>query len=244
MKDKAEMLKTKIDQGFTELLIVPFGMKLDNLIEKYKKVILKHHKEGKLFATKKDPTDPDEPLKLDTKQPIYAWDNYKNADTEGKLVYYPKEFTTENHQGKTKQELLNEEKQGFHILLVEDLPNIHREGNGLSTGLEIKRNQLEAGQTPNEYLEKIQTEEQYQNEQGQTPEDQIAYAIYYLEKHNQVIDDYSGKGSASYQLGAYFSASGNVPRSCWSRGGRRVVLYGGSPGDRSSGDGARSGVRV
>jgi hypothetical protein len=40
MRENKEILKTKIEQGFTKLLIVPFGMKLDDLIEKYKQVIL------------------------------------------------------------------------------------------------------------------------------------------------------------------------------------------------------------
>ena len=241
IKEKAEILKTKTEQGFTELLIVPFGMKLDTLIEKYGQVILKHHKEGKLFATKKDPTDKDQPLALDTKQPVYAWDGYKNADTEGKLVYYPKEFTKENHQGKTKRELLQEEKQGFHVMLVEDLPNIPREGKGVETS---GRKQLEAKQTPNQYLEELQTQTEYQNEVGQTPEDQIAYAIYYLEQHNQVIDDYAGNGSASYQVGAYFPDSDHVPYGYWNRDDQQAGLDRYNPTFQYSSIGARAGVRI
>ncbi|MBI5306430.1 hypothetical protein HZB04_02510 [Candidatus Wolfebacteria bacterium] len=105
IRENKEMLKTKTEQGFNQLLIVPFGMKLDDLIEKYKKVILKHHKEGKLLATKENPSDPDESLGLDENQPVWVWDGYKNADSDGKLFYFPKEFSS-NHQGKTKQEIL------------------------------------------------------------------------------------------------------------------------------------------
>jgi hypothetical protein len=236
---KGEILKTKIEQGFTKLLIVPFGMKLDDLIEKYSQVILEHHKAGTLLATKEKPTDPDEALELDENQPAWKWDGYNNADIEGKLVYFPKEFS-QNHQGKTKEELIKEQG-GWNILLIEDLPNIPRAGKGK---IIQNRKQLEANKTPNEYLQTLQTDKQYQNESGMTPEDQVSYAITHLEQTNQVIDDYSGKGSASYQLGAYFAASGGVPHACWNRGFRQAFLGRPDPGNRYSGLGARGAVRV
>jgi len=49
------------------------------------------------------------------------------------------------------------------------------------------------------------------------PEDQIAYAILYLEQTSRVIDDWLGKGSISYQTGAYFPASYGVPGAGWYR---------------------------
>ena len=236
---KEEILKTKTEQGFTKLLIVPFGMKLDELIEKYSKVILKHHKAGKLLATKENPKDPDEPLELDENQPVWKWEGYDNADIEGKLVYFPREFS-QNHQGKTKKEILKEQG-GWNIILIEDLPNIPREGKGK----EIKaRKQFEANKTPNEYLKTLQTDKQYEHEQGMTPEDQITYAITHLEQTNQVIDDYSGKGSISYQLGAFFTASGNVPNASWDRGVRQAVLSGNDPVGSLPDFGARGVVRV
>jgi len=240
MREKQEVLKTKTEQGFTNLLIVPFGMKLDDLIERYKQVILKHHKAGKLFATKKEPKEPDKPLELDEKEPVWAWGKYKNADTEGELVYYPKEFFQENHQGKTKKEIL--EKEGaWNILFIEELPNIPREGKGETIG---ERKQLEANKTPKEYLNALQDESIYQNETGMTPEDQLVYALIHLEQTNQVIDDYSGHGSASYQLGAYFPASDDVPNAYWNRDDRQVYLHGYSPGYSGSDDGLRSAVKV
>lgn len=93
MRENKEMLKTKTEQGFNQLLIVPFEMKLDDLIEKHKQVILKHHKEGKLLTTKKNPTDPDELLELDESEPIWIQKEYNNTDINGELVYFPKEFS-------------------------------------------------------------------------------------------------------------------------------------------------------
>jgi len=78
---------------------------------------------------------------------------------------------------------------------IETLPNIPRAGKGK----ELKgRKQLEAGLSPRKYLETLRTDPQYKNESGMTPEDQITYAMLYLEQTNQVVDDWQGKGSLSY----------------------------------------------
>ena len=240
MRENKEMLKTKIEQGFSQLLIVPFGMKLDDLIEKYKQVILKHYQEGKLLATKEKPSDPDEPLELDEKEPVWVWYEYQNADRRRELVYFPEKFS-ENHQGKTKQEILKKQG-GWNILFIEDLPNIPRKDKGK----DIKgRKQLEAGLTPNKYLETLKTSSVYKNETGMTPEEQIIYAIKYLEQTNQVIDDYSGKkGSLSFQLGAYFPASDRTPEAYWDRDFRKVALGRGGPKFSDPRGGVRSAVRV
>jgi len=240
MKKNKEVLKTKAEQGFQKLLIVPFGMKLDDLIEKYGEVILKHHKEGKLFATKKKPSDSDESLGFDENQPVWRWYGFDGADTKGKLVYYPKEFS-KNHQGKTKKQVLDQTKQGFNILLIEDLPNIPKEGEGETTK---GRKQLETNKNPREYLKAIQTNPTYQNEQGMTPEDQIVYAITHLEQTNQVIDDYKGNGSTSWQLGGYFHASGDAPVARLDRGDRPgITLSGNNPGVCFFGYGVRTEVK-
>ena len=237
-----EMILEKMEQGFTKLVMEPFAYSFDSLSEKYKKTILKHYKEGKLFATKEKSTDPDESLSLDENEPLWRWeDGYKNCDREDKIVYFPKEFGN-NHGGKTKKELLTlDPKNAWSIWLLEDMPNISREGKGKEIG---KRKQLEANKSPNDYLKKIQTESEYKNESGLTPEADITYAITELEERNQVINDYDGKGSISYQVGAYFVSSGAVPYSCWDRDRRRAYLGGSNPTDQHSLYGVRSGVRV
>lgn len=235
---KKELIEKKQEQGFTKLLIVPFGMELNDLIEKYQQVILKHHKDKKLFATKKNPEEEDELLELDEKEPVWAWDNYKDADLNGKLVYFPKELS-ENHEGKTKREIISEQG-GWQVILVEDMPNIPREGKGVT----IKnRKQFEAGATPNDYLKELKEKDQYHGESGMTPEEQIIYGLTHLEEKNQVVDDWQGNGSVSYQLGAYF-VSGVVPGAVWFRGGRRVGLGGRDPGGRDDFCGVRSAVRT
>ena len=244
IEENKEIFETKIRQGFTDLNIVPFGTSLQKLINIMEKAILKHHQEGKLFTARKNLEDENEPLQkleLDENQPLYKWEGYENADTEGKLVYYPQEFTKDNHQGKTKREILAETQKGFIVILQEKNPNIPKENQGeIING----RKRLEANKTSNDYLKLLQTEEQYQNEQGKTPEEWITKFLTTLEKHNQVIDDYQGNGRASFQLGAYFSSSDLVPFCDWYRDNRRANLYRSYPRFQNGNSGASSSARV
>ena len=242
LEAKKEMILEKMEQGFIKLIIEPFAYSFDALSEKYKKAIVQHHKDGKLLATKENPTDPDEKLELDTNQPLWRWeDGYSKCDTEDKIVYFPKEFS-KNHGGKTKKELLaSDSSNAWRIWLVENTPNIPREGKGKEVG---KRHQLEANKSPTEYLKLLQTKSEYKNESGLTPEADIMYALTNLEETNQVTNDYQGKGSISYQVGAYFLSSGSVPDSGFSRGARLAILGGDIPSIRDSGFGFRPGVRV
>ena len=270
IREKRDVLEKKADEGFTKLLIVPFGMKLDDLIEKYGQLILKHYadmpdpndpskritdpQKTKLFATKENDSDPDEPLKLNTATPVWKWDKYENADVNGTLVYDPKEFDKDNHQGKTKTEILaatqgksspafvqsTAGKPAWRIVMVEQDPNIPRKTKGKEIG---GRKRLEANETPNEYLSLI-GKDQYENESGTTPEEWLMQAISYLEEKNQVIDDYQGKGSITYNTGAYFPGSGSVPGAYWSRGDRQADLDRDVPTNRDGDIGARSAVRV
>lgn len=242
LEAKKEMVLEKMEQGFTKIVIEPFAYSFDTLSEKYKKAILDHHKNGKLLATKEKPTDPDEPLALDENEPLWRWeDGYSHCDTEDKLVYFPKEFS-KNHGGKTKRELLaSDTSNGWNVWILEDLPNIPKEGKGQEVG---KRKQLEANKTPSEYLKFLQTKSEYKNESGLTPEADVMYALTNLEETNQVTNDYDGKGSISYQIGGYFPSSGYVPHSCWRRVIRRADLGGRDPTLRRSRYGVRVGVRV
>ena len=194
-------------------------------------------------------SDTGEPLELDESQPVWLRDEYANADVSGSLVYFPQEFS-KNHQGKTKREILKEQGgfpasrsfgAGWNVLLLEDLPNIPRAGKGK----ELKgRKQLEAGGSAQDFLKALQTNPQYKNESGMTPEDQIVYAILHLEQTNQVIDDWQDKGSISYQLGSYFPVSDDVPYAYWGRWGRQACLDRYDPANSSSIIGARGTVRI
>lgn len=238
VREQAEELETKTGQGFNKLLLVPVAQPLDKLKQMYGDLLLAHHQRGQLFNSEGKPQD------LDTSEPVWAWDQYKNADIEGKLVYYPKSFESQ-HRGITKQELLTETLNspfpGWEVKLVEDLPNLPARGDGETIG---GRKQVEAGNSPREYLKQPQTDSQYQNEDGFTPDDWLTEAIVHLEATNQVLDDWQGKGKISYLTGSYFPASDEVPLAYFRRDSRRAYLAGDNPGYRYGDYSVRRSVRV
>ena len=172
----------------------------------------------RLLATKKDATDPDELLVLDTADPLYVWDRYLDADTKGTLVYFPTEFDqdAEIHQGKTKKQLLKDTEQGFQILLIEQNPIIPAAGTNEIIGTKQPRKRLAAGDTPDAYLETLQTQPEYKYEQGLTPEAWMTQFLLHLEETNQVIDDREKNSKANLNIGGWFPASSHfVPLSFW-----------------------------
>ena len=228
-------IKQKIDQGFTRLLIVPFGTSLDTLRSKTGELIKKHKKANKLLA------EDGSSLELDTATPLWAWDGYNNADKSGALVYYPEHFDKENHNGTTKTELLSGAQPsqansstpntnpfpGYRILLIQEDTQIPREGKGTA---KAGRDSLEAGKSPNDYLELLKTDQSYSKELGLTPEDWLTLFATNLTEKNKVINDWqSNKDSINYLVGSYFPGSDRVPRAYWGRGGRRARLDRGGP---------------
>lgn len=256
MKEQKEKYQTKFNQGFTQIQLTPFGLPIEMLAAKLEEQILKHYNEGKLFATKFNPTDPNESLQLDTNQPLFTWDGWidkskpigeQGADVSGQCVYYAQNFDPTNHQGKTKQQILDHQRQtndpfaGWQVKLIEPSPNIPREGKGKEIG---GRKQLETNKTPEEYQELFQTDPRYQHEHGETNEDWITRFLTHLEQTNQVIDDFQGKGSATYLHGSYNLASRHLGRGDWNRGYRQAYLGRSDPRDRYSGIGCRSAVGI
>ena len=247
IRQNPEKYQAKIEQGFNQILMVPLAMPLDRQIEILKQNILKHHQQGKLLATKKNPADIDEPLDLDITDPVWVWDNWPGSDVSGQTVYFPKSFDKNNHQGKTKQELLNRQNNnqspipGWQVLLLESNPNIPAEGQGQTIG---GRRQLEAGKTPNEYLKLLQTDPKYANEQGLTIEAWLTLFISRLEQTNEVTDDWQDKGKVCYLIGSFNSSSAGLADGRWGRSDRQAGLRGASPGNRSDNYGLRSAVGV
>lgn len=219
--EKLIWLEQKAIQGFTKLMLIPIAMSLDVLINKYKIIVLKHRQENTMSSA--DGTK----LETDPEESLYVWEEYKQVDSEGTLIYYPKQFNQIAHQGLTKGELISQNGP-WEVRLIEDLPNLPGRGQGQTLG---GRKQLEANQTPVQYLKILQTDPVYQHEQGPTPELWLIKAITYLEQTNQQIDDYQGLDKASYLIGSYFSSYDYVPHGYWSRDLRLANLNGGKPGN-------------
>ena len=224
-RSKKMILEEKTGQGFTKLLITPFGVSLNQIHEKVAQAIVRHVKEGKFFATKKDPNDPNEALvelAIDENEPVWTWEKYKNADINGTLVYEVMNFSGKD-KGKTKREMLEQSGDGWHISFFEDTPNLPREKEGKTMG---KRTQFEANKSPVEYLALLQNEKNtdYANEQGFTPEDWAMYFLSHLEETNQIIDDYEGAGNVSWCISGYFPENSGVPTACFIRSVKQVRI--------------------
>ena len=238
LKERAEALDIKVAQGFVKLRLVPIAMPLGTLKQLYGEQLKTHHQNHQLFDSN------GQPVNLDRETPVWAWEEYHNADVEGKLVYYPKSFDQNNHGGMTKQELiaatLNTPFPGWEVGLEEDLPNLPGAGQGQVIG---GRKQIEANQTPTEYLEQPSSPE-YADEEGFTPERELSLAIAELHSTNKVSDDYQGQGKISFLTGAFFPVSGNVPYAYFDRDTRRARLSRFNPDNRSEDCSARRWVRV
>ena len=261
MRDKEELLKQKHQQGFTKMLLVPFGLPLERLTTAYQEQLQEHFNNHQLFLPRNNPEDQDEQqTTVSELNPMYIFEQYPDADlsnttkkqhkTEG-IVYYPQQFTND-HKGHTKQELLTTPppqfhtlSQGWKILFVEDLTHIPRETQGTT---KEQRPQLEANKSPNEYLAHTQdttTENPYQHEQGMTPEDWFILALTNLHTKNEVTDDYASNiGSTCFLTGSYLPSVACVPRAYWDRGDARAGLGGSDAGGRWRDGGSRAVVGV
>jgi len=240
LESKKELVEKKIEQGFTKIILVPFACPIEIIIKKYEEAIIAHHKEGRLLATKENPSDKDEKLDLDLDHPINVWNECKDGDVKNNLIYFPKKYDKKNHQGKTKLELLVDPKNAWQVYLIENMPNIPSVGKGQKIK---RRKQIETDKTPLEYLDMLQTDKIYQGEEGLIPEAELIYAIIYLAETNQVINDWQGHGNVSYELGALVSLE-NIPWLSWDRDFRRADLWKLDIGKKDIHTGARVGVRV
>jgi len=235
--ERREGLSTKHDQGFTKLLLVPFGMSLNILLETLKQFLIEHEKNNRSFN-------------LDADDPLCTWVGYEGADIgdSPKLVYYPQSFTREGHGGKTKAQILKEQAEGqlipalagvagekgerapgwiVHLLQSSSPSNPHspglalipREGKGILQGNLTPRPPLEAGKSSEEYLsilQKAQDDEYspYHGETGMTPEDWIMAFMLHLTETGKPLDDVlNPTNTASYchLTGAFFPFPDYVP---------------------------------
>ncbi len=240
--EKRKLIEKKADQGFAKLQLVPFAMPLTVLIQRYKEVLLKTHKESGIKST--DSTK----LELNTEDPLYVWEDLLQCDNPetspdkqmeyGVTTYDAK--TKEARGGKYKSELLNENPtNAWHITLIEDLPDLPAENQGQTIS---GRKQIEPNKSSKQYLQEFQTNPQYQSESGQTPEEALTTWLTYLQEKKTAIDDYQGQGKINWLVGQYLS--GRVPNFHWNRGSRQPALYGDIPVNSFSNNGCRPSASV
>lgn len=215
---KKEIIKTKKNQGFTKLLIVPFALPLDKIIKKYEEVLRKHYANNNLFA--KDTEGKKIKPELNKENPMNVWSDIESSDIKNFLIYFPENFKKDNNGGKTKNEIITS-GNGWLFLLVEDaeIPK-PRKGRKIS-----KRNELESGKSPEEYLKTIKTNANYENELGLPLEGSIIYAISKLEETNTVTNNWLTDGCIEYCLGSFLATTEDVPWLSWNSDFNRVDIW-------------------
>jgi hypothetical protein len=232
VREQKELLQNKAEQGFIKLLLVPFAANLNSLKTTLAQTLLKHKDNLKDNQGNK--------VELNENNPVYMWEGW----SEEQLAYFPQRLE-QNHGGITKEQAI-QDKGAFHILFMEDLKDIPRQGEGQEKG---NRKQLEAGQTARDYLQTFHNNQPpYDNEEPFTPEAHSWLQITNLEEKQTITDDYDrgsgGTGSTCYLPGAYHAADGVAPYAYWYRGGARVDLDGCNPVVTIGIVGVRAAVRV
>jgi hypothetical protein len=219
-----ELVDRKMRQGFTQLQLTPIAMPTSQLIDLMKAAIIKHAAEGKIYQTRRSPSDPLIPVRVNTEKHIWIWDTLRQALDRDELVYFPQEYSS-NHRGQTKLEVITNGSicavPGWSVGLVESLPIMPQQGQGKTLW---GRRQLEIGYSPREYLQILQTEA-YRGETGKTLEDFITKFLIHLETTNEVSNDVNDK-NALWCLGQYLKITYAelVPTGRWYRDVGRARL--------------------
>jgi hypothetical protein len=242
-----ELVDRKVLQGFTQLQLTPIAMPTSQLIERVKTAIREHAAAGKIIQTKQNSTDADIPVRVNTREPIWIWERVRQAMDTPHLVYFPQAYTVHNHQGFTKEEVMQKTRfcavPGWSVGLIEPLPILPQQGQGEVIG---GRKQLEGYSPPHDYVRTLRTPT-YEGETGWTPEDFLTHFLTQLETTNQVSHDRS-LSNALWLLGSYMpDAGGNrmkslVPVGYWAR--RRLYLSVHRSANRLRACVARSTVRL
>jgi len=212
-----ELVSKKVPQGFDRLEITPLAMPTPLLIDRMKAAILKYAAEGSIYQTRRSPSDPLIPVRINTEKQVWIWETLKQALDTDELVYFPQEYSS-NHGGQTKLEAVNNGRicavPGWSVGLVESLPIMPQPGQGKTLG---GRSQLETGSSPRDYLRTLQAQA-YQGETGKTLEDFITKFLTHLEETNEVSHDVNDD-NALWCLGQYLKVTYAelVPTGRWYR---------------------------
>lgn len=238
-----ELIEAKVGQGFTSLQLTPLAVPLSFLVDRAQWAINRHAKAGKIFQTKAKPSDPDIPVQVNTEEPVWTWNTLSGAFDGDNLVYFPNNYASRGHHGKTKREVMQTPAAcavpGWSVGLVEPHVLLPRSGQGQTVG---GRRQLEIHSSPQDYL-RYMAQPAYRGETGWTPEDFLTHFITRLDATNQISHDWKDQ-SALWLTGSWLPEAGAVPYGHWYRVDRRLDLRASAPDYRYVHWGARSTVRL
>ena len=74
-----ELVGRKVPQGFDRLELTPIAMPTPLLIDRMKAAILKHAAEGKIYQTRRSPSDPLIPVRVNTEKTVWIWGYLKTG---------------------------------------------------------------------------------------------------------------------------------------------------------------------
>lgn len=249
--EQKETLRAKRDQGFTKLLLVPFGMSLGSLLDILEQFLLDYKQTHSTFI-------------LNDMNLLNMW-GYKGADMgdHPELIYNPQTFNSGNYQGQTKVGILEEQRNNpdsfpgweVHFFQLSDPDNLDSLGfasipgecKGTTHGKKFPRLDLEAGQTPREYFSILQEAKNdpaspYYREFGMSLEDWILAFTTHLTETGEPLDNLlNSTGKFCYLLGALFLPHNSVPTAAYSG---QIHLVGDVPDECGNGLGTRSSVRI
>jgi hypothetical protein len=241
------LVDRKRRQGFTRLQLTPLAMPVSQLVERAGSTLIEHATAVKVMQTKQGPSDTDMPARVSTGKAPWIWEKVRQIlDTPG-LVYFPQVYSDGEHQGATKEEVLQDKRfcavSGWSVGFIELLPIMPRPGRGKTKG---GRKQLEVYSTPREYLQALSMPA-YRGETGWTPEDFLTHFTTQLVTTGQVSHA-RYDGNALWLLGAYVPDAGKrglrnlVLVAYWDRG--RMYMSAHRSGNHFRELGARTVVRL
>ncbi len=241
-------IERKMQQGFIQLQITPIAIPISVLIDRVAGSLTRHAAEGNLYQTRQYGSDIDLPVQLNKKEAVWMWARIRSILDTPRLIYFPKEYFPQNHQGLTKEEVFVSKQlcvvPGWSVGLIESDTIMPQPGQGK---ILAGRRQLEGLLHPREFLQ-ILNLPSYEGETGWVLEDFLTYFIIQLETTNQVSHD-RADGNALWLLGTYVSDLERTPNlvlvGYWSRDvGRKLYLTSHRSGNRLKMCVARSMVRL
>lgn len=252
MGEKKEILRTKLDQGFNKLLLVPFAMGLKEMFENMEAYLTRH---PYVVGRSSNPTQTIH---------IFPGDECKDADRDEAIVYQPTLFTESGHQGNTKREILSDVSRanqllGWDILFIQGeergggIRQIPYPERGKEYGQNVPRKDIEAGKSAEAYLEQLQLAQTnpsspYYGESGMNLEGWLMAFITHLKETGGLLDDQYGINADcnALLLENHFPAYGYAPHMYYSHAKTQVIVsgtgeYTNKPSERC---GARFVIRV
>jgi hypothetical protein len=230
-----EFVGRKIPQWFNRLQLTPMAMPTPLLIDRLKDAIRKHAAEGKIYQTRRSPSDPLISVRVNPEKQIWVWERLSERLDTNEVIYFPQAYSS-NHAGQTKLEVIHNRRicavSGWSVGLVESSAFQPSQGQGKSLG---GRRQLELGSSPRDYLQMLQSQD-YQGETGKTLEDFIIEFLTRLETINEISYDRRDNNSL-WLVGQYVKRieqvkSDLVPTGWWHRDFGRLRLDAHRPGNK------------